>query len=126
MSLIKWNSNNAFGSSAAVASVLLTASLCIADSPSFSEAIVAKEEVIRRIKLDQVRRDLLYFPEEAVDCDRIAEEYIEAGDHDRAAKYMLLAAKYRADFIKYKKRERELWEAQPGGITAPAPRPVKR
>lgn len=56
-----------------------------------------------------------------IDTIKIFEDLERLMPDDRELK--MQTATLRALIPMYEKQERELWEEQPGGITAPAPRP---
>jgi hypothetical protein len=79
------------------------------------------------------RLHLTYAKMSRVFCKDLADQYeilaSEAELHhmlDSASSFRKLADEYRRKEHSFSRRQRELWEEQPGGITAPPPRPVHR
>ena len=101
-----------------------------ADQPtgqlSIFPEIDLRTEEFRRLNLSLVRMYLEMLPRAAEFSEEAADFADRNNMPEKALKYRENALKARLEELKYKKRERELWEQQPGGITAPPPRPVKR
>ena len=81
-------------------------------------------ENIRRMRLETYRRNRA----EIEDDIELIQEMIDTGDFPPADARELrrIQETMRQLAEETKKLERTWWEQQPGGITAPAPRPVKR
>ena len=89
--------------------------------PSDSES-----EPYRRILLKIVRAEMEGMQSGIAHEKLVARLEEMDGQFEKANIRRLAIEKMKADLDSLRKRERKLWEQQPGGITAPPPRLVKR
>jgi hypothetical protein len=85
-----------------------------------------RHEVLRKLSLEYVRASISFL-ERAIEFSIWDANLMEnAGRPVDAQRFRKEGAKMRSRLVQLKRQERQLWEQQPGGISAPPPREAKR
>ena len=82
--------------------------------------------VFRRLTLEHVRDTRDVFKKMIELNEELADQADLLGLPEEAMRLRQEMAEFRVKDLQLKKKERELWEQQPGGISAPPPREVKK
>jgi hypothetical protein len=108
-----------------------SALLCIlcfvtSDSDPVEQYFQGQQEWFRHDHLKHKRWAIAVLEKNIASMDNAASWLESIGETEMAKFLRKEAQSHRRDLVEWRKLERELWEQQPGGITAPAPRPVSR
>jgi len=95
----------------------------VAQFPPSHSQLDREAEDARKKLLASTRRGIRQCEDAITLCEDVSDAL---SDSDSRSRLMDYAERFKRDLLRLKLEERALWEAQPGGVKAPEPRPVLR